>query len=108
MDVAIASAGVLSAVGFIVAGQFVSVAGLEVPYYIVMIGAGLLKSQTRQPATEADPVSAPAEPLRTYVPPALRPAPAGVPPLKGRLLALPGAPRGTQPARPRTAGDHAG
>jgi putative inorganic carbon (hco3(-)) transporter len=43
LDIAIAAGTVLSAVGFIVSGQFVSVSGLELPYYVVMVGAGLLK-----------------------------------------------------------------
>jgi hypothetical protein len=106
MDIAVANAGVLSAVGFIAAGQFVSVAGLEVPYYVVMVGAGLLKSESRKRATEAAAAPVPAPP-QAYVPPALRPAPAGPAPVRGRLLALPHASRDTPPARPRTAGDPA-
>ncbi|MEO7191333.1 MAG: O-antigen ligase family protein [Vicinamibacterales bacterium] len=49
-DVAIATGGVLSAVGFIVSGQFVSVPGLEVPYYVVMVGVAVLKAQKPAPA----------------------------------------------------------
>jgi probable O-glycosylation ligase (exosortase A-associated) len=30
-------------IGFMVAGQFVSLAGLEIPYYVVLVGAGYLK-----------------------------------------------------------------
>ena len=29
--------------GFIVAGQFVSLTGLEIPYYVTLVGAGYLK-----------------------------------------------------------------
>ena len=39
----VASGIVMSIVGFAVAGQFVSLAGLEIPYYIAMIGVVLLK-----------------------------------------------------------------
>jgi hypothetical protein len=34
---------IASLAGFAVAAQFVSLEGLEVPYYIVLIGAGALK-----------------------------------------------------------------
>jgi O-antigen ligase len=47
-QVAIATGVVLSVVGFVVAGQFVSAPGLEPPYYLVMVGAALLKTR-RQP-----------------------------------------------------------
>jgi len=43
--VAIATGVVLSGVGFIVAGQFVSAPALEPPYYIAMVGAALLKTR---------------------------------------------------------------
>lgn len=41
--VAVASGLVMSIVGFAVAGQFVSLGGLEIPYYSVMIGVVLLR-----------------------------------------------------------------
>ena len=47
-EVVLASGVVLSIVGFVVAGQFVSVPGLEVPYYVTMLGAAMLKSTTRE------------------------------------------------------------
>ncbi len=47
----------LSVAGFVSSGQFVSVVGLEAPYYIVMIGAALLKNPvltiSRSTANEA-------------------------------------------------------
>ena len=43
-DVAIATGVVLSIVGFAAAGQFVSAPALEPPYYVVMVGAALLKA----------------------------------------------------------------
>lgn len=43
-EVILASGVILSIVGFSVSGQFVSVPGLEVPYYIVMLGAVMLKT----------------------------------------------------------------
>jgi len=42
-DIAVARGVILSIVGFSVAGQFVSAPGLEVPYYIVMVGTAMLK-----------------------------------------------------------------
>ena len=42
---------VASIVGFAISGQFVSLKGLELPYYIVLVGAGVLKiSQPPRPA----------------------------------------------------------
>ena len=38
--VAVASGIIMSIVGFCIAGQFVSLAGLEIPYYVAMIGVG--------------------------------------------------------------------
>ncbi|MGC4081738.1 MAG: O-antigen ligase family protein [Vicinamibacterales bacterium] len=43
----------LGSVGFVVSGQFVSVVGLEVPYYVVLVGVVLL----RQLSTTAMPVA---------------------------------------------------
>jgi probable O-glycosylation ligase (exosortase A-associated) len=45
-EVILAGGVVLSIVGFAVSGQFVSVPGLEVPYYIVMLGAVMLKCRS--------------------------------------------------------------
>jgi probable O-glycosylation ligase (exosortase A-associated) len=41
-EVILATGVVLAIVGFMVSGQFVSVPGLEVPYYFVMLGAAML------------------------------------------------------------------
>jgi O-antigen ligase len=65
--VAAAMAVVLAVAGFASSGQFVSLAGLEVPYYIVMIGAAVLATpvpvaqplvEERVSATEAWPAAA--------------------------------------------------
>jgi putative inorganic carbon (HCO3(-)) transporter len=59
-DVALAIGVVLSIVGFAVGGQFVSVPGLEVPYYITMVGVAMLKTRSREAAALARvPVVAP-------------------------------------------------
>jgi O-antigen ligase len=47
-EVALATGIILSIVGFGVAGQFVSAPALEPPYYIVMLGAAMLKSIPRK------------------------------------------------------------
>jgi O-antigen ligase len=38
-------------IGFIVAGQFVSLIGLELPYYVVLVGAGALKLNSLETAS---------------------------------------------------------
>jgi O-antigen ligase len=58
-EVALASGIVLSIVGFSTSGQFVSVPGLEVQYYIVMLGAAMLKSKARTPVQAAIPIDPP-------------------------------------------------
>jgi probable O-glycosylation ligase (exosortase A-associated) len=50
-EIVLASGVILSIVGFVVAGQFVSVPGLEVPYYVTMLGAAMLKTTTRETVT---------------------------------------------------------
>ena len=47
-EVVLASGVILSIVGFSVSGQFVSVQGLEVPYYVTMLGAAMLKSRAHE------------------------------------------------------------
>ena len=47
-QVALASGVILSIVGFSVSGQFVSVPGLEAPYYITMLAAAMLKNTTAE------------------------------------------------------------
>jgi hypothetical protein len=39
---------VASLVGFVISAQFVSLEGVELPYYLVMIGAGVLKISSLQ------------------------------------------------------------
>lgn len=50
---------VLAATGFIVSGQFVSAPALEVPYYVMLVGIGLLKTHQAAPreAEQAKPVA---------------------------------------------------
>ncbi len=52
-EVVLASGVILAIVGFCVSGQFVSVPGLEVPYYVTMLGAAMLKTTTREAVTGA-------------------------------------------------------
>jgi probable O-glycosylation ligase (exosortase A-associated) len=73
---AIATGIMLSAVGYAVSGQFVSLTGLEVPYYLAMVGVGMLITVPRPAArTVMSPVVS-ALTSRT----AQRPTPAPVPP----------------------------
>jgi probable O-glycosylation ligase (exosortase A-associated) len=51
-EVVLASGVVLAIVGFSVAGQFVSVPGLEVPYYMTMLGAAMLKNASKEALPE--------------------------------------------------------
>jgi len=44
-EVAMASGIIMCIVGFMVAGQFVSLGGLELPYYATMVGVALLKEK---------------------------------------------------------------
>jgi probable O-glycosylation ligase (exosortase A-associated) len=72
--IAVASGLIMSIVGFAVAGQFVSLGGLEIPYYTTMIGVVLLKQQA-----SITPVVAGARTIApTRTPPGmpLRPVPA--------------------------------
>jgi len=45
--VAVASGIIMSLVGFAVAGQFVSLGGLEIPYYVTMIAVGMMDSTAK-------------------------------------------------------------
>jgi probable O-glycosylation ligase (exosortase A-associated) len=67
IDGALAFGSVLSIVGFIVGGQFVSVPGLELPYYVVMVGTSILKAGPTKPV-----VASVKEPHFRYHPAALR------------------------------------
>jgi putative inorganic carbon (HCO3(-)) transporter len=71
-EVILASGVILAIVGFCVSGQFVSVPGLEVPYYVTMLGAAMLKTTSRAALT--DPAADLAGRRHLYQPPApLRP-----------------------------------
>jgi O-antigen ligase len=66
---------ILSIVGFVVSAQFVSLRGLEPPFYVTMIGAVLLKLRTQPatvpgtaPAAQRPPVAATAAALRPRAP----------------------------------------
>jgi O-antigen ligase len=48
---------VAAIVGFIVAAQFVSLDRLEVPYYVALIGAGVLKLTSLEPVADTPPDS---------------------------------------------------
>jgi len=51
---AVAASMVITAlVGFMIAAQFVSLVGLEIPYYIVLFGAGTLKLASVGDASES-------------------------------------------------------
>ncbi|MEX2187362.1 MAG: O-antigen ligase family protein [Pirellulales bacterium] len=52
---------IASLVGFMVAAQFVSLVGLEIPYYVALIGAGYLKLASR-PAVAYEYVQSPTMP----------------------------------------------
>jgi putative inorganic carbon (hco3(-)) transporter len=67
---------IASIVGFAVSAQFVSLPGLEAPYYIVLIGAGALKLASLPPATETAQ-EAPGQEGAAEEGPARRPVPAG-------------------------------
>jgi O-antigen ligase len=67
VDGVLAFGAVLSIVGFVVGGQFVSVPGLELPYYVVMVGTSILKAGPTKPV-----VTSVKEPPFRYHPAALR------------------------------------
>jgi putative inorganic carbon (hco3(-)) transporter len=70
--VAVASGIIMSLVGFAVAGQFVSLGGLEIPYYVTMIAVGMMDSTAKSLA----PVRvAQARPLSERAPLGPRPLP---------------------------------
>jgi putative inorganic carbon (HCO3(-)) transporter len=59
----VASGLIMSLVGFAVAGQFVSLGGLEIPYYMTMIGVVLLKQHAAfVPVSAAQPSPNPGRP----------------------------------------------
>lgn len=79
---ALATGVLVGTVGYVVSAQFVSLEGLETPYYIVMSGVGLLRSL---PVRSAETVPAPARSVpATRIAP--RPIPARVPPSPRAVL----------------------
>jgi putative inorganic carbon (hco3(-)) transporter len=71
-QILLASGVILSVIGFAVAGQFVSVPGLEVPYYITMLGTAMLKTTTTRGAVAGVTVNVVERRLPYQPAPALR------------------------------------
>ena len=82
---AMASGVLVSMVGFIICGQFVSMVGLETPYYVAMVGLGLLRN-----SEDAVPVSDPV----AVAPPRYMELPAPVAHAQARSLPHVGTPSG--------------
>ena len=61
-QVVMASGIVMCLVGFIVTGQFVSLGGLEIPYYVAMIGVILLRNQSAAATPTVKAAPSPAAP----------------------------------------------
>jgi probable O-glycosylation ligase (exosortase A-associated) len=79
LEVGVATGVMLGIIGFVVAGQFVSLTGLEVPYYIALTGLVLLKSRdarqavaTTRPAVALAPGPGRAAPSTPPLTPAIR------------------------------------
>ena len=49
---------IASTVGFAIPAQFISLKGLEVPFYIILLGAGILKQASAPTAEERAPAAA--------------------------------------------------
>jgi putative inorganic carbon (HCO3(-)) transporter len=78
-EAAAAAAVVLAIIGFAVSGQFVSAPGLEVPYFVTLVGIGLLKGKDREqlaPTVQASNAAAKvtASPPLSFPPATPRPA----------------------------------
>jgi O-antigen ligase len=71
-QVGAAMAVVLAVAGFASSGQFVSLAGLEVPYYVVMVGAAVLKAPIRVGQRSSENETA-ADPSQTFATVAVAP-----------------------------------
>ena len=81
-QIAVASGLIMSIVGFAVAGQFVSLGGLEIPYYSAMIGVVLLKQHAALKAATV-PDKPPQQPRHAPVAPIPQrgfPRPMAIPP----------------------------
>jgi O-antigen ligase len=76
LEAGVATGVVLAVVGFAVAGQFVSLTGLETPYYMTLVGVVLLKSRSLQAMTTVVAPPAPAQtppaPITIRIPPRAR------------------------------------
>jgi O-antigen ligase len=73
LEVGVAIGVMLSIVGFAVSGQFVSVSGLEIPYYTTLAGAVLLRAVAEREANALAQVSS--APKTEAAPRAARPTP---------------------------------
>jgi O-antigen ligase len=70
-QVAAAAGIVMGIAGFAIAGQFVSLAGLEVPYYLTMVGVAMIKMKAQPAAAAKVPRSIVAPPTRPRLTPAM-------------------------------------
>lgn len=69
-DAAVAAGVLISLSGFFVSAQFVTMTGLETPYYVTMVGLAMLKNARRaELAAAATPVPAGASPRLLHRPP---------------------------------------
>jgi probable O-glycosylation ligase (exosortase A-associated) len=71
-EVVLASGVILAIVGFVISGQFVSIPALEVPYYLTMLGAAMLKTSGTSLQTGRDPVKVAHLAVPSYATGALR------------------------------------
>jgi probable O-glycosylation ligase (exosortase A-associated) len=78
-EVALARMVVVGLAGFAVSAQFVSLEGLEPPYYLALIGAGLLKVQGNKLAAGVQDVADTPRPDVTGLPPLEPSPPRGLP-----------------------------
>jgi putative inorganic carbon (HCO3(-)) transporter len=62
---AMSSAVFVSLFGFIISAQFVSLTKLELPFYIVLLGAGILKLSCLTPVSASDVLGLPVDPVST-------------------------------------------
>jgi hypothetical protein len=69
-DAGVAAGVAISIVGFAVAAQFVSVSGLEVPYYVTLVGAALIRLRSTAPESVVATVLATAPATQGSQPPA--------------------------------------
>lgn len=76
-EMMMASGIIMGVAGFAISGQFVSLAGLEVPYYVAMVGVVLLKLKSRQQQA-APALARSTTPRLAMAGPPMRPAIGGI------------------------------